>query len=346
MPRKKKNTSKSFDGFLKVLKSLFTVVVLTGFVLGISFVVKTIATSDAGDLLAVAAPLFAKFNLDQNRVGTVAGDFVSRLGQTGVVKSAGGAKIMVDQNTGAGSSGGDAPATAPQADVEFKVAILSDAHGFYDNLGKSLTTAKSFGATMVFFLGDYTDLGVTDDLAAAKKVMDASKLVYLSLPGDHDLWKSVGPQNFIDVFGENYFSKTINSVKFVGLDNSANYTVIDTALMAWFKKELSDADFVLLSQPLYHPSNDIAMGIVNGQENQNVRRQALELLELIRASKVKAIIAGDQHLSSSNIDPVRGDLAHVVVGALAAERNLQSTRFSLMNVLKSGGYQIEDVLLN
>ena len=69
-----------------------------------------------------------------------------------------------------------------------------------------MTKAKESNAKAVFFLGDYTDLGVIDDLIVAKKAMDESKLVYLSLPGDHDLWKSVGPQNFIDVFGKNYFS--------------------------------------------------------------------------------------------------------------------------------------------
>jgi len=316
MGRPKKNKF----GFFSFLRPIFTVAILTAFVLGISFLVKTVATSDSDDLLSALNPLLTRLHVDDKKLEAVAGMFVSRATQISVV----------DEKRG---------------QIAFSIALLADSHGFYDNLGKAVEMVKSEHVSYTFFLGDYTDLGVLEDLQQAKSIMDRGGLDYLSLPGDHDLWKSVGPQNFIDVFGKNYFSKMINGIKFVGLDNSANYTVISDEQMSWFKNELTDADFVLLSQPLFHPSVDRVMGIVNGQENQNVRFQAKEILKLIRESKVKAIIAGDQHLSSQNIDPEEPSLTHIVIGALTGERNLQTPRFAVFRALKSGDYAIEDVLL-
>ncbi len=327
MGRPKKNKFR----FFSFLHPILTVAVLTAFVLGISFLVKTIATSDSGDLLSALNPLLTRLHVDDKKLEAVAGMFVSRATQTGVVDE----KKEVAQSS----------SSKDPNQVEFSIALLADSHGSYDNLGKALEMIKSEPVSYIFFLGDYTDLGVLEDLQQAKSVMDKSGLDYLSLPGDHDLWKSVGPQNFIDVFGKNYFSKTINGIKFVALDNSANYTIVSDEQTSWFKNELTDADFVLLSQPLYHPSVDRVMGIVNGQENQNVRFQAKEILKLIRESKVKAVIAGDQHLSSQNKDTEAPRLTHIVIGALTEERNLQTPRFAMFRALKGGDYAIEDVLL-
>ena len=87
----------------------------------------------------------------------------------------------------------------------------------------------------------------------AKVIMDESGLLYYSLPGDRDLYESVGPQNFYNVFGKPRLSVTIGDVKVVLLDNSANYSLIDSAIIGQFKEEIKDADFVAISQPLYHP---------------------------------------------------------------------------------------------
>lgn len=324
------------------MRPIFTVAVLTAFVLGISFLVKTIAASDSKDLLAALNPLLTRLHIDDKKATAVAGIFVSKAIQTGVQEE-------TDISQSSSSSKAFATNKISPDQIDFSIALLADSHGFYDNLGKASDIAKAAQVQYAFFLGDYTELGVLEELQRAKVVMDKSGLDYSSLPGDHDLWKSVGPQNFIDVFGKNYFSKTVNGIKFVGLDNSANYTVIGEEQMSWFKTQLVDADFVLLAQPLYHPTFNRVMGIVEGQENTSVRSQASELLKLIRDSKVKAIIAGDQHLSSQNRDPEEPRLMHVVIGALAEERNLQSPRFAMFRALKSGSssgdYVIEDVLI-
>jgi hypothetical protein len=91
------------------------------------------------------------------------------------------------------------------------------------------------------------------------------------------------------------------------------------------------------------------MGVLDGKTDESVRAQALELLKMIRDSKVKAIISGDLHMSSQNRDPEEPRLMHVVIGAITSERNLQTPRFALFKHLKNGtgtsDYVIEDVLI-
>ena len=175
--------------------------------------------------------------------------------------------------------------------------------------------------------------------------MDDSGLTYYALPGDRDLYDTVGQQAFLDVFGVNYHSVGIGGKKFVLLDNSANFTIVLGNLIDWFVREVADADFVLLSQPLYHPSNDKVMGVVDGEEDAAVRKQALELLDVIRASPVVAVVAGDHHMSSTSPDPVDTQLTHYVVGAITRERNLQPPRFGVLTIFTDGDYEVKDVVL-
>ncbi|OGC68669.1 hypothetical protein A2415_02360 [candidate division WWE3 bacterium RIFOXYC1_FULL_39_7] len=318
------------------------IVVLTVFVLSISFFVKGLSNADSEKLLGYLEPVFDKFNIDEDQLGEVAGKFVSRIGETKVL----------DADRSQDSTDPDAPEGDKEEQISHNeddklltIALLSDTHNDFDNLREALASVKETSASEVFFLGDFTELGLIEDLEEAKKVMDESKIDYLAIPGDHDLWKTVGPENFNTVFKKNNHSITLNGIKFVLLDNSANYTLISEETINWFKTEIADADFVLLSQPLYHPELQVVMGVVNGEEEPAVKAQAVELLKLIRESDVQAIISGDQHRSDINSDPEKKELKHVVVGALTDERNLQTPRFSIMNVYLGDDFDIKDVVL-
>jgi hypothetical protein len=120
--------------------------------------------------------------------------------------------------------------------------------------------------------------------------------------------------------------------------------------MVWFKGELKDADFVLLSQPIYHPKNNIVMGVVKGEEVADVLAQSKEILDLIQKSNVMAVIAADQHMSSQNPDPVRDSLSHIVVGAVTKTHdgiiNLQTPKFAVLSVYDDGTYNVADVPLD
>jgi hypothetical protein len=324
-PRKTNSPIGSF------FKSIFTIVVLSAFVLSISFFVKTLATSDTKELIGYLDPMLKKVNVDTTQVSEVAGTFVTRVT---------GEKVVLPTSYGESDTPQVASAST-ERHASYTVALLSDSHGNNDNLTTALKQVSENKVSNVFFLGDFTDLGELESLLKAQSVMEAANLPYFALPGDHDLYHSVGPQNFLTVFNKNYFVAVINGAKFVGLDNSANYTVINSDIMSWFNSEVVDADYVLLSQPLYHPTFDKVMGT----EAADVKAQALDLLKTIRSTKVKAIIAGDQHMSSQNVDPDRASLQHIVVGALTDVRNLQTPRYSLMTGFTDGSYTIEDVLL-
>lgn len=331
MGRPKKS---AFGGVFSIFRPIVTILVLTAFVLGISFIVKTVSTSNGQQLYGVVRPLLARFNIDDSRFGVVAGDFASRLSETGKVNS----------QPAQPASNASAP-TPSQKNIIWSVALLADSHNNNTNLSKALRQANDLGAKFVLFLGDYTDWGTASDLAAAKKIMDAGNLTYYSLPGDHDLAQSVGTQNYENIFGPTHFVYTYQNTKFVGLDNSANYTPITEAELTWFKAQINDADFVILSQPIYSPSNWRSMGIIDGKVTDSVKKQADLLLELIRSSSVKAIVAADLHSSSNVNDPVKNSLSHIVVGALTDQINLQTPRFSILKIFTDGSYTVDDVLL-
>ncbi len=349
---------KSYSGFgMGFLRPFAAVVVLTAFILVITFAVRGLSQLSTDTVLVRTKPLLAKLNinLENNKVYQVVEKFAARLSDKNLAGNgtdkqsdkqseetlASEPTVGVDKNEQPQVAG----ASTTNNNTLFKLAILADVHSDYPNLEKALDKTKSMGISKVFFLGDYTKLGLIEDLTAAKKIMDSYDIKYYSLAGDHDLWKSVGYDNFFEVFGAKKQSVTIEDVKFVFLDNGANYTVVDSENIEWFKKEVVDADFVVLSQPLYYPKLSKYMGKVNGEDVTEVMTQRNMLLEIIRNTDVKAVIAADFHTSDSVSDPVKSKLNHVLVGALTGERNLQSPRFSVFKYFDDSSYELEDVVL-
>jgi predicted phosphodiesterase len=343
MLRKHKNkTEKKTKALLNFVKFIFSIVILTALVLGISYFIKGASTLTVGQVMLFSEPILQKLGINTIKISQVAGDMTQRV-QKQVQKVDTGLTGGSDDKQ---SSKSNTSVTPVRNDVLYNVSIMGDSHDDTVLLAQALQKAKDLKSLAVFHLGDLTNLGVIENLETAKDVLDRSGMKYYVIPGDHDLWKSVGPDNFKSIFGKNYQSVKINDTKFVMLDNSANYTVIDNTEMTWFKTEVLDANFVLLAQPLYHPTFDVVMGIVNGEEVKTVKDQADEILKIIRDSKVKAIIAADQHMSSDNVDPIRSDLHHIVVGAITKDKNLQTNpRFSVLEFYKDGGYGVRDVML-
>ena len=324
-PFGKKTPSKTLSRVKTTFHSVFAVIVLSAFVLGISYFVRELSLLTPTKLAAVSQPVLDKLGVSNETAGEVAGDFAKRAEPPAAVE----APKSVEE----------------EKEALFSIAVFADVHSDLENLRAAVSKTRDLEINTVFLLGDETDLGVPKDLAAVKKVMDDSGLTYYALPGDRDLYDTVGQQAFLDVFGVNYHSVGIGGKKFVLLDNSANFTIVLGNLIDWFVREVADADFVLLSQPLYHPSNDKVMGVVDGEEDAAVRKQALELLDVIRASPVVAVVAGDHHMSSTSPDPVDTQLTHYVVGAITRERNLQPPRFGVLTIFTDGDYEVKDVVL-
>lgn len=363
-------------------KAVISIVVLTSLVLAIVFSVRYISDFNSASM----SNLLNKVGLGDSKVGRVAGDFIERVSDNSIED---GHKLNIlpnsypnkDENipntnvieediasnkTSRGESNN-------QASLVLKIALLSDSHlstseQNYKVNESTLTSAfdvvKEMNINTVLLLGDVTNYGDLPSLKLAKQLLQNSNLNYKVLPGDHDLAASVGLANFLEVFSSHNYSFVLDGFKFVMLDNSANFTVIPQDTLDWFAKEVKDADFVLLSQPIYTEGLTLFSNIYMGstmaspdtqtmlEKQDQVKDQRNLLLSLIRSSNVKAVIAGDHHRSSSTVDKTKVSLSHHVVGAITnqvgdyAQKSLQSQRFSILHVYSDGTYELKDILLD
>jgi len=349
----------------KGIRAIMAVVVLTAFVLGITFSVKQLSAFDYSAFAKITSPYLTKLGF-----GEIAEQFFKQMSNySSSTEESAAPEVPSTTYTRT-----DSQRTAPEGRVLFSLAIISDSHiandkPEYINNKEHLRTALlkvkelGLGIDTVIHTGDITNLGVLGDLQEAKQILNESDLKYYALPGDRDLFQSVSTANFLKVFGDNKFVFEKDGVKFVGLDNSASYTPISQENMNWFKNEIADADFVIFSQPLYSDGyllfNYLYMGS-SGEEaadaslaekQAEVKAQRDELLEAVRGSNVKAVLAGDHHRSDSAVDAEEPSLEHYVIGATSevvgeySQSILQPQKFGVLKVYENGGYIVEDILL-
>lgn len=254
------------------------------------------------------------------------------------------------------SQGGKLPFLLPSAlpavspPLFLRVAVVADSHNDNENLRKALALAKSLQVEAVVGLGDYTEVGTTEELEEAKQVFTEARLPFYTTAGDHDLWdcrnRKLPPTcNFNPIFGTPYQSFSIKGIRFVVFFNGDNYDGVDPFQMGWLEEELDRIKrepplklFVLTAEPLYHPSSDHVMGKVN----PNLKEQARQLIQLFQKSGVTEVLAGDTHQFSRYLEP-GSSLKMTTVGAVTKERNLQTPRLSLIDVFEDGSYNVQEV---
>jgi predicted phosphodiesterase len=330
----------------RIIRSIIAVVLLSALILGITLLVKKI--SDV-DLIDVPGPVGTLINNSLNK----SKDSINQL-------------VKVDNPVSSSSSNNKS--------TLFKACVISEIHQDTTNLSKALEKVTDNDCMLLFVVGDLTNYGDVNTLSSIKTILDNSGIKdYYVIPGDHDLAQSVSLDNFKNVFGYNYHFVEFADVRFLMLDNSANYTPISKELIAWMEENIKRADFVILSQPLYvdglnPPFNSIYMGGTRNppetpllkEKQQIVKDQGIYILNLIRdTNNVKAVIAGEHHRSSVLEDPVRkvsdplkSTLKHYVVGAVTSTVNdypqniIQSSRFSVINLYEDKSYSIEDISID
>ncbi len=345
----KKKSSRQPGIIKRFFRSIFSVVILTAFVVGIAFGVQQIAKLDTDKLNALAGPVLVKVGLDEDAAGEVAGEFAERVSQTGINKT-----IQVDSSEKIVSSkdeeGTEILAESNKMPVA-RIALMADAHEDWDNFNKAINEAKRLDVDYIFYLGDFTTVGDIPNLEKGREILDSSGIDWEAIPGDHDLVVSAdkdggnGLENFLFVFEDNYKMITIADTTFLLFDNSANFTPLDEKRFTWFLNNISTADFAILSQPIYHSAGSLMMGVVEGEEILDINNQRKILLSSVQKSDVKVVFGGDHHQSSVSLDPENEDLKHVVVGAIASRRNFQTPRFMILNLYAGEDYDIEEILL-
>jgi len=239
--------------------------------------------------------------------------------------------------------------------IRLKVAVMADSHNDNHNLVAALEKAGEEKVDLVIFVGDFTQVGTLENLQKAKTVLDESGLEYHVIPGDHDLWKTVGPDNFVSIFGYHYQAFEKKGVWFVLVDNSDVFSGIDNQQYVWLdnllkteiRKQKTDNIFIFLSTPLYHYSSPRIFGNdpKTFEEIPEVAAQREQMLALFRNTDVTALIAGDLHFSERYNDLKKIDMMNYVIGALTDTRNLQTPRFSILTIYDDESYEVEDVVL-
>ncbi len=335
----KRGREKKRGLFGRLFRSLFSIVILSAFVIAIALLVKQMSSFNSIAVSKYTSPVLNKLGFSGDAAGVVAGEFVERLAHT---------KINSQQNKELPQVAAvqtEKTSSDRKSERLFSVALIADSGDENDMLEKAINKAEEAGVDYIVHMGDATAWGDIKSLEAAKSVLNSASVEWYIIPGDHDLADSVGADNFIQVFGETNSMFEVQGKTFLLLDNSANFTPISEESLNWQLSNIKKSDFVIMSQPIYHPVNPRVMGVFDGKIDKKVKSQAEVLLEAVRDSKVEAIFAADHHKSSENKDPVRNSLTHHVVGSVATQRNLQRPRFSILHVYATGDYGVEEVIL-
>lgn len=354
---------KSF--FFRLLRFVVSVVVISALLLGISVVVKEVSTLNSEKISTItteAQKAIENKNIvvDKKQLNSTVNEVISgikipdlslkTLFSKFVRRTA--EKIVSTENT--------------DRKVLLHICVLADIHQDTENLSKALNKSRDLGCAKFFIIGDLTNYGDVASFEGVKSSLDIFGTEFYAIPGDHDLAQSVSVDNFIKVFGANYQLVDILGVKFLMIDNSANYTLMDSKEIAWLDLNIEGADYIFLSQPLYveglnPPFDQIYMGSsrtpptdqVLIDKQQAVKEQGKFLLNLIeQTNSVKAVFAGEHHRSSELTDPVRLGLKHHVIGAVSStvdtypQSVIQTSRFSLLKIFEDKTYSIEDVTID
>jgi outer membrane protein assembly factor BamB/predicted phosphodiesterase len=116
-----------------------------------------------------------------------------------------------------------AATTAPAARVPVRFAWLSDTHVGSDRGADDLRIAvgdinAAGGFSFVLVTGDVTDMGTFANLRLAKDILDALRVPYYVIPGNHDTkWSGSGGSDFVRLWGSDRFVFEGGGFRFIGM---------------------------------------------------------------------------------------------------------------------------------
>lgn len=226
-------------------------------------------------------------------------------------------------------------------------AIVSDTHSDSVNTKKALEQINGLGVNYVVHTGDWTKVGTREELLEQKKLFDEANLSYWGVMGDHDRWQSK-EKNFESVLGNRYESFEKNGILHVLLDASDLNNGFGDSQLDWLelllKRSVGKRKLIFMHLPVYHPSSDRTLANKSGFD-QTREVEVDRFLSLIKDQNVLAIFAGDHHLSASYTEP-KSSVKIFISGAVTNERNLQTPRFSLVEVYENSFIRVTDQVIN
>lgn len=230
--------------------------------------------------------------------------------------------------------------------VSARFAVLSDTHSDDTYTQKALVQAKAIGAEYIVHTGDWTKVGTTFELKSQKQVFDSSGLPYYGVMGDHDRWQSA-EKNFELVFGPRFESFDRNGFHHILIDASDLKNGLGSDQLDWFKRDLeknrTKEILIFMHLPIYHPTSDRTISDKAGADSER-QKQTERFLNLIKGKKVIAMFSGDHHLSSNYTEP-KTSVKIFISGAVTRERNLQTPRFSLVEIYQDYSIKVSDQVI-
>ncbi len=234
------------------------------------------------------------------------------------------------------------------ANVRVRFAVISDTHSDSDDTSRALKQIRALGIKYVIHSGDWTTVGTIEELKAQKSIFDNSGLTYWGVMGDHDRWQS-GSKNFETVLGRAYESFDRDQIHFILLDDSDLKNGLGDEQLDWLeldlKKNKDKQKIIFMHLPVYHPSSDRTMAGKGGGNQPELQAQTDQFLGLIKDQKVLGIFSGDHHLSQNYTEPQTG-VKILISGAATSERNLQTPRWELVEVLNDNSIRMTDQVIN
>ena len=229
-----------------------------------------------------------------------------------------------------------------------KFAVVSDTHSDSEQTKRALKQIRALGIKYIVHTGDWTTVGTREELLAQKEIFDSIALPYWGIMGDHDRWQS-DEKNFESVFGRRYESFEKNGVVHILLDASDINNGLGDTQLDWLdlllKRTEGKRKLIFMHLPPYHPSSDRTIANKGGADSQIREEEAQRFLSLLKDQNVLAIFSGDHHLSSSYTEP-KTSVKIFISGAVTSERNLQSPRWSLVEVYENSTVSVTDQVIN
>lgn len=227
-----------------------------------------------------------------------------------------------------------------KGEPKYKIALFADSHKSYKNLQKAVDISEKQGVNAIVHFGDITDFAEESGFSKSKEILDNSKIKYYVIAGDRD--EVEGGVVFDKYFGgKECKDNLLKDYGILCLHNSFNYTPLSKDYLNAFYLHLAEANIIFAAQPLYNPGSLVYMGYYD----EEVKKQADDLLSTINDSNVKYVIAADTHFYSKNTNEVTG-IVHYTLGAITNERNIQGPNFAILYIYKDGSVEVKQVLID
>lgn len=122
----------------------------------------------------------------------------------------------------------------------FKVALLSDTHDYYDELDELIDHINSKKEEYAFVIvsGDITNIGLLDEFLISIKILKSLEIPFIVAVGNHDLLTN-GRELYEQLFGTDTFSFNFKQTRFNIINNNNWETSTERDNHTWVKNDIT-----------------------------------------------------------------------------------------------------------